>query len=110
MSSRPRHRRFIGGAIKDFMNRANQFLKKAQLLSNVGSLLNKSVVSMPLRGIADKVIDFGKSRGYGKRKIKRVRSNMMRVNRGGSLRVAGGSMSLAGGRRNMLPRCLPSYF
>ena len=37
----------------------------------------------------------------------------MRINRpkGGSLRVAGGAMSLAGGsRRNMLPRRLPSYF
>ncbi len=29
MSSRvSRHRRVIGGAVKDFMNKANQFLKK----------------------------------------------------------------------------------
>ena len=107
-----RHRRIIGGVIKQFMDKANQFLKKTQLLSNVGSLLNKSVVPMQFRGIGDKVIDFAKSRGFGRRKIKRVRSNLMRVNRpmGGSLRVAGGSMSLAGGRRNMLPRRLPSYF
>ena len=113
MSSRvSRHRRVIGGAVKDFMNKANQFLKKTQLLSNVGSLLNKSVVPMPYRGIGDRVVDFAKSKGYGRRKIKRVRSSFMRVNRGGSLRVAGGSMSLAGagGRRDMLPRRLPSYF
>ena len=108
-----KHRRVIGGAVKDFMNKANQFLKKTQLLSNVGSVLNKTVVPMQFRGIGDRVIDFGKSRGYGRRKIKRVRSSLMRVNRttvGGSLRVAGGAMSLAGGRRNMLPRRLPSYF
>ena len=113
MSSRvSRHRRVIGGAVRDFMNKANQFLKKTQLLSNVGSLLNKSVVPMQFRGIGDRVVDFAKKSGYGRRKIKRVRSNMMRVNRpmGGSLRVAGGAMSLAGGRRNMLPRRLPSYF
>ena len=110
--SRPRHRRVIGGAIKQFMNRANQFLKKTQLLSNVGSLLNKSVVPMPYRGIGDRVVDFAKSKGYGRRKIKRVRLSFMRVNRpmGGSLRVAGGAMSLAGGRRDVLPRRLPSYF
>ena len=106
-----RHRRIIGGAVKDFMNKANQFLKKTQLLSNVGSVLNKTVVPMQFRGIGDRVIDFAKKSGYGRRKIKRVRSNVMRINRGGSLRVAGGSMSLAGGgMRNMLPRRLPSYF
>ena len=110
--SRPR-RRMIGGSVKAFMDKANQFLKKTQLLSNVGSVLNKTVVPMPYRGIGDRVIDFAKSKGYGRRKIKRVRSSFMRVNRpmGGSLRVAGGSMSLAGaGRRDMLPRRLPSYF
>ena len=108
-----RHRRIIGGAVKDFMNKANQFLKKTQLLSNVGSVLNKTVVPMQFRGIGDRVVDFAKSRGFGRRKIKRVRSSLMRVNRptmGGSLRVAGGAMSLAGGRRNMLPMRLPSYF
>ena len=108
-----RHRRIIGGAVKAFMDKANQFLKKTQLLSNVGSVLNKTVVPMQFRGIGDRVVDFAKSRGYGRRKIKRVRSSLMRVNRptmGGSLRVAGGSMSLAGGMRNMLPRRLPSYF
>ena len=107
-----RHRRIIGGAVKAFMDKANQFLKKTQLLSNVGSVLNKTVVPMQFRGIGDRVVDFAKSRGYGRRKIKRVRSSLMRVNRpmGGSLRVAGGAMSLAGGRRNMLPRRLPSYF
>ncbi len=108
-----RHRRIIGGAVKDFMNKANQFLLKTQLLSNVGSVLKNTVVPTQFRGIEDKVIDFAKSRGYGRKKIKHVRSSLMRINRpmGGSLRVAGGSMSLAGGnRRNMLPRRLPSYF
>ena len=107
-----RKHRMIGGAVKAFMDKANQFLKKTQLLSNVGSVLNKTVIPMQFRGIGDRVVDFAKSRGYGVRKIKRVRSSLMRVNRPmcGSLRVAGGSMSLAGGMRNMLPRRLPSYF
>ena len=59
-----RHRRIIGGAVKDFLNKANQFLKKTQLLSNVGSVLNNTVVPMPFRPIGDKVIDYAKSRGY----------------------------------------------
>ena len=107
-----RHRRIIGGAVKEFLNKANQFLKKTQLLSNVGSVLNNSVVPMPFRPIGDKVIDYAKSRGYGERKIKHVRSQLMRINRpkGGTLRVGGGAMSLGGSRRNMLPRRLPSYF
>ena len=108
-----RKHRMIGGSVKAFMDKANQFLKKTQLLSNIGSVLNKTVVPMQFRGIGDRVVDFAKSRGFGRRKIKRVRSSLMRVNRptmGGSLRVAGGSMSLAGGMRNMLPRRLPSYF
>ncbi len=58
-----RHRRIIGGAVKEFLNKANQFLKKTQLLSNVGSVLNITVVPMPLRPIGDKVIDYAKSRG-----------------------------------------------
>jgi hypothetical protein len=106
-----RHRRIIGGAVKEFLNKANQFLKKTQLLSNVGSVLNNTVVPMPFRPIGDKVIDYAKSRGFGTRKIKHVRSKVMRINRGGSLRVAGGAISLAGGsRQNMLPWRLPSYF
>ena len=107
-----RRHRIIGGAVKEFLNKANQFLKKTQLLSNVGSVLNNTVVPTQFRGIGDKVIDFAKSRCYGRKKIKHVRSNVMRINRGGSLRVAGGSISLAGSgsRQNMLPRRIPSDF
>ena len=107
MSSRirkPRHRRMIGMGIKDWMNKANDFLKKTKLLSSIGSTLNSTVVPEPFRQIGQKVIDYGKSKGYGRRKIRR------RV-RGHGLRLAGGALMPVGGmNNNHVFRRLPSYF
>ena len=115
--------------MKSFMDKANQFLKKTQLLSKVGDVLNNSVVPMQYRGIGSKVIDFAKSKGFGRsRKIKR-KVNMVKpgrigvINRGmlkgQGLKLAGQGINLAGSGRsngmiyrspNRLPNRIPSYF
>ena len=64
--NRTRHKRLFGGSVKTFLNKANDFLKKTQLLSTVGNVLNNSIVPMQYRGIGSKVIDFAKSKGFGR--------------------------------------------
>ena len=116
-----RHKRSLfGGSVKSFLGKANEFLKKTKLLSTVGSVLNNSVVPMQYRGIGSKVIDFGKSMGYGRSRKIRRKMNMVKpgrigvINRGmlgQGLRLAGSGMNLAGsGRLSRLPNRLPSYF
>ena len=127
MSARMRHNRMFGGSVKSFLSKANDFLKKTQLLSTVGNVLNNSVVPLPYRSLGSKVVDFARSSGYGKKKIKYAR-NVVKPGRlnvinqsmlGGSLKLAGGGMNLAGsGSRhgmiyrpqNRLPNRIPSYF
>ena len=104
--SRTRNRRMIGRGIKDWLGKASEFLKKTKLLSNIGNTLNQTVVPLPFRGIGEKVIEFGKSHGYGRRKIRR------RV-RGHGLRLAGGGLNPVGSggmMNNHVFRRLPSYF
>ena len=126
MSSKARSKRLFGGSVKSFLGKANQFLKKTQLLSTVGNVLNNSVVPMQYRGIGSKMVDFARSSGYGRRKIKYTRNvvkpgRLNVINRnmlGGSLKLAGGGMNLAGSGvhgmiyrpPNRLPNRMPSYF
>ena len=103
---RTRNRRVIGRGIKDWMSKANDFLKITKLLSSIGSTLNSTIVPEPFRQIGQKVIDYGKSKGYGRRKIRR------RV-RGHGLRLAGGGLNPVGSggmMNNHVFRRLPSYF
>ena len=99
MSSRLKSRitrRVLGRGVKDFLKKADNFLQRTKLLSNVGSALNSTVMPMQYRGIADKALDYARSKGYGKRKIV--------YKRGGSLRPAGGALMSAGGARRSLPK------
>ena len=93
-------RRVLGRGVKDFLKKADNFLQRTKLLSNVGSALNSTVMPMQYRGMADKALDYARSKGYGKRKIV--------YKRGGSLRPAGGALMSAGGRRSLpkQPRAL----
>ena len=86
-------RRVLGRGVKDFLKKADNFLQRTKLLSNVGSALNSTVMPMQYRGIADKALDYARSKGYGKRKIV--------YKRGGALTSAGGSLRPAGGRRSL---------
>ena len=91
-------RRVLGRGVKDFLKKADNFLQRTKLLSNVGSALNSTVMPMQYRGIADKALDYARSKGYGKRKIV--------YKRGGALTSAGGSLRPAGsgGARRSLPK------
>ena len=122
-----RHKRMFGGSVKGFLSKANDFLKKTKLLSTVGNVLNNSVIPMPYRSLGSKVVDFVKSNGFGRRKIKRTRNvvkpgRLNVINRsmlGHGLKLAGQGMSLAGSGRNSgliyrpqtrLQNRIPSYF
>ncbi len=48
MSSKNRHKRILGGSVKTFLNKANDFLKKTKLVSTVGNALNNSVIPLGL--------------------------------------------------------------
>ncbi len=107
--SKPRHRRLIGRGIKNFMSKANDFLKKTKLLSTIGNTLNSTVVPVPFRGIGQKVIDYGVSKGYGRRKIRYVRGRGLRL-AGGALNPVGGMLNRQLIQRPSMARRLPSYF
>jgi hypothetical protein len=127
MNSKKRNKIF-GGSVKSFMDKANQFLKKTQLLSTVGNVLNNSIVPMQYRGIGSKVVDFAKSKGFGRSRKIRRKVNMVPAGRigiinrgmlGHGLKLAGQGINLAGSGRsngmiyrspNRLPNRLPSYF
>lgn len=42
MNSKMRHKRILGGSVKNFLGKANDFLKKTKLLSTVGNVLNNT--------------------------------------------------------------------
>ena len=107
--SKHRNRRLIGGSLKNFMSKANDFLKKTKLLSTIGNTLNNTVVPIPFRGLASKVIDYGVSKGYGRRKIRYVRGRGLQL-AGGSLNPVGGMLNRQLVQRPSMARRLPSYF
>ena len=84
------------GKFREFLGKANNFLKKSQILSNLGNAYSKygSFVGLPYTGMVGQAADVAATAGYGRKR---------RVGRG--LRVAGGSvrrgmgLSLAGGSR-----------
>jgi hypothetical protein len=43
--------------VKDFLKKADSFLQRTKLHSNVGSALNSTVVPMQYKSIADKALD-----------------------------------------------------
>ena len=80
------HRRMHGGGFMDFMSKASGFLKNPKLISTIANGLDAAGV--PIAGTVGSIA--GKL-GYGR--------TYRRHRRGGALRLAGGSLGLAGGRR-----------
>ena len=88
------------GKFKQFLGKANDFLKKSKILSKLGNAYSKygSLAGLPYTGMVGNAASIAKQAGYGRRK-RRV---------GSGLRVAGGSvrrgfgLSLAGGSRHMI--------
>ena len=75
------------GKFKDFLNKANNFLKKSQILSKLGNAYSKygGMAGLPYTGIVGTAAGVAQQAGYGRRIKKRVR-------KGGSLYAAGGKM------------------
>ena len=92
----------------NFLNKANGFLKKSQILSKLGGMYSKigQVLPLPYAGTVGTAAGFANKLGYGRRIKKRVRE-------GGSLRPSGGSvrrgfgLRMAGGARHMIPSRRP---
>jgi hypothetical protein len=70
------------GKFKDFLGKANNFLKKSQILSKLGNAYSKygSNFGLPYTTQIGQAADVAKTMGYGRRR---------RVRRGGALRPAG---------------------
>ena len=73
------------GKFREFLGKANNFLKKSQILSKLGNAYSKygGMVGLPYAQQAGQAAGVAASAGYGRRRKKRV---------GGSLRPAGGSV------------------
>ena len=93
----PRKMKLKGkGKFKEFLGKANNFLKKSQILSKLGNMYSKvgQVLPLPYAGTVGTAANVAGKMGYGRKR---------RVGKG--LRVAGGSvrrgmgLSLAGGSR-----------
>ena len=86
------------GKFKEFLGKANNFLKKSQILSKLGNAYSKygSLAGLPYTGLVGTASGIAERAGYGRRIKKRVR-------KGGSLQPAGArrgfGLSLAGGSR-----------
>ena len=71
------------GKFKEFLGKANNFLKKSQILSKLGNAYSKygSNFGLPYTQQIGQAADVAKTMGYGRRRTK--------MRRGGSLRPAG---------------------
>jgi hypothetical protein len=94
------------GKFREFLGKANNFLKKSQILSKLGNAYSKygSYVGLPYTGMVGQAADVAATAGYGRRK-RRVGGSLRpaggRVRRGMGLRVAGGARHMISARRPM---------
>jgi len=83
-----------GGSFKSFLKKAGRFFKKSKILSTLGTALGSAGV--PYAGSVGAAL---KMAGLGRRRRKRVYRRARRVRHGGSLKLAGQGIGLAGGMR-----------
>ena len=92
------------GKFREFLGKANNFLKKSQILSKLGNAYSKygGMVGLPYTQHVGMASDAAQQAGYGRRRKRRVGSGLRPAGarRGYGLRVAGGS-------RHMVPSCRP---
>ena len=93
------------GKFREFLGKANNFLKKSQILSKLGNAYSKygSYAGLPYTGMVGNAADVAASAGYGRRRKRRVGSGLRPAGarRGYGLRVAGGSRHMVPSRRPM---------
>ena len=93
------------GKFKEFLGKANTFLKKSQILSKLGNAYSKygGMVGLPYAQQAGQAAGVAASAGYGRRR-RRVGSGLYAA--GGKMRHGRG-LRLAGGARHMVPSRRP---
>ncbi len=93
------------GKFKQFLGKANDFLKKSQILSKLGNAYSKygGMAGLPYTGMVGNAASVAQQAGYGRRKKRRVGSGLRPAGarRGYGLRVAGGARHMISARRPM---------
>ena len=94
------------GKFKDFLGKANNFLKKSQILSKLGSAYSKygGMAGLPYAQQVGMASDVAKQAGYGRRRVRKgsgLYSAGGKMRRGGGLRMAGGARHMISARRPM---------
>ena len=104
----PRKMKLKGkGKFKDFLNKANNFLKKSQILSKLGNAYSKygGMAGLPYTGIVGTAAGVAQQAGYGRRRRVRKGSGLYaaggKMRRGTGLTPSGGSRHMISGRRPM---------
>ena len=89
------------GKFKDFLGKANNFLKKSQILSKLGNAYSKygGNFGLPYTSQIGQAADVAKTIGYGRR---RVRKGTGLYAAGGKMRRGGGLYNAGGGSRGMI--------
>ena len=95
------------GKFTDFLNKANGFLKKSQILSKLGGMYSKigQVLPLPYAGTVGTAAGFANKLGYGRKRRVRKGSGLYaaggKMRRGGGLYPSGGSRHMISARRPM---------
>ena len=77
------------GKFREFLGKANNFLKKSQILSKLGNAYSKygGMIGLPYAGTVGIAANVAQQAGYGRRRIRK----------GSGLYAAGGKMRRGGG-------------
>jgi hypothetical protein len=94
------------GKFKEFLGKANNFLKKSQILSKLGNAYSKygSLAGLPYTGMVGNAASVAQQAGYGRRRVRKgsgLYSAGGKMRRGGGLRMAGGARHMISARRPM---------
>ena len=90
------------GKFKQFLGKANDFLKKSQILSKLGNAYSKygGNFGLPYTQQIGQAADVAKTMGYGRRRTKRRGFGLYAA--GGKMRRGGGLYPASGGSRGMI--------
>ena len=94
------------GKFREFLGKANNFLKKSQILSKLGNAYSKygGMAGLPYAQHVGMASDAAQQAGYGRRR-RRVGSGLYaaggKMRRGRGLKLAGGARHMISGRRPM---------
>ena len=94
------------GKFKEFLGKANNFLKKSQILSKLGNAYSKygSLAGLPYTGMVGNAASVANQAGYGRRRVRKgsgLYSAGGKMRRGGGLYPSGGSRHMISSRRPM---------